>query len=246
MSTIHSNSIFIYKGSTMQKSLSVSALLLLTTIGLVSPSSATLILSNYASGVATPTTIGGYAMTDFAVTNGIGGSTTAVASPISGSLNFVDIGNNPLPLTRDLADSVSWWNNGESSDYDVFTTDVNLITILLPENTFAFSFNVGANLVSTGLNAWLTATETNGAGINNRYHFNVNKNNTPGFGIHVDNSNGSCSTLTSVTIEPDYWGVGNFSINQNSNGCEVPEPPSITLLCLGLLGVSVARWKRYA
>lgn len=227
----------------MLKRLTTVALLVLTTAGLISPASALLVRNNYATGSATPTTIGGYAMTDFAVTNGAGGSTSTVASPTSGSLSFVDASNDSLSLTRNLADNVSWWNNGESSDYDIFTTDEHLVTILLPENTFAFSFNVGANLGSTGLNAWLTATETDGAGISSMYRFNVNRSNTPGFGIYADNSAGNCSTLTSITIEPDYWGMGNFSIHQNPSSCDVPEPPSIALLALGAMGFGFARWK---
>ncbi|NOX91048.1 MAG: PEP-CTERM sorting domain-containing protein, partial [Gammaproteobacteria bacterium] len=119
------------------------------------------------------------------------------------------------------------------------TTSNYLITILLPENTRAFSFSVGANLGSTGNNAWLTATETSGLGIDSKYWFNVSRNNTPGFGIYADNSNGSCSAIASVTIDPEYWGTGNFSINQDSCATSVPEPSSVALLALGLLGFGV-------
>ena len=228
----------------MQKHLNIIALLTLLTVGLSAPASATLLLTTYGSGVATPSTIGGYAMTDFAVTNiggGTGGNTSNVASPISGMLEFIDISNASATLGRNLADSVAWWNNGESNNYDIFTTSLHLVTIILPTNTYAFSFNVGANLSTTRNNAWLTATETNGAGISSRYNFNVNRTNTPGFGIYVDNSNGNCSTLSSVTIDPHYWGVGNFSINQNPTSCEVPEPPSLALIALGLVGFRIAQ-----
>jgi len=61
-------------------------------------------------------------------------------------------------MTRRLADDVSWWNNGEANDYDIYTTSNYLITILLPENTRALSFSIGANLGSTSNNAWLTST----------------------------------------------------------------------------------------
>ncbi len=231
----------------MLKHLTAVTLFAITSLGLSSQASASLILDSYASGTATPTTIGGYAMTDFAVTNGMGGSTTNVMSPISGSLNFLDQNNNPLGMSRRLADDVSWWNNGETSDYDIYTTSNYLITILLPENTRAFSFSVGANLGSTNNNAWLTATESSGLGIDNQYWFNVNRDNTPGFGIYANNSNGSCSAITSVTIDPEYWGVGNFSINQDQcTTTSVPEPSSVALLALGLLGFSVFRRKNNA
>ena len=227
----------------MSRYLTAIVLSTFTVFGLISPASATLILDTYTSGTATPTTIGAYAMTDFAVTNGGAGidgtTTTSAASPISGAVNFVDKDNNPLALSRHLADGTGWWINGEAGDYDIFTTGQHLVTILLPENTRAFSFNVGANLGSSGNNAWLTATESSGSGIDSKYWFNVNRTNTPGFAIHTDNNGGLCTAITSVTIEPDYWGAGNFSINQDSCSTSVPEPSSILLLGLGLLGLGV-------
>ena len=193
------------------------------------------VLESYASGTATPTTVGGYAMTDFGL-SGISGTTSSVFSPVSGSVNFVDRYGNTADMVVDQADSTAWWVNGESSDYDIFLTGEHLITILLPENTRAFSFNVGADLGTTGINAWLTASESNGSGVTKSW-FNVNRTNTPGFGVYADDSNG-CSTLTSVTIDPVFWGFGNFSINQSSCA-SVPESSSLYLLVLGLVGLLV-------
>ena len=224
----------------MFSNLRAVALVSALTAGLASPVYANLILETYDSGVATPSSIGGYTLTDFDVNHGSGGSTSTVVSPIGGELTFVDSSDTVLELNKNLADSTYWWNNGEYDDYDIFTTDENLITILLPENTYAFSFTVGANVGSTGNNAWLIATETDGTGIDTHYDFNVNRNNTPSFGIYALND-GSCSMLSSVTIEPDYWGVGNFSINQGSCTASVPEPSSFALLGLGVLGFGIAR-----
>ena len=196
-------------------------------LGFVSSTAQAAVLEQYTTGTATPTTIGSFDMTDFAL--GTAGTATSY-----GSLNFVDQYGNPEPMVRSTADSTSWWNNGETGDYDVFLTGEHLITILLPENTRAFSFNVGADVSSTGMNAWLTAEETTGSGVSKSW-FNVNRNNTPGFGIYADCSDCS-SAITSVTIDPVFWGFGNFSINQDT--CtSVPESSSVILFGLGLLGL---------
>lgn len=198
------------------------------------------VLQSYDSGTATPETLGGYTMTDFGVT---GGTTSSITSSnISGTLNFVDINGDATDMLRTTANSTSWWDNGEATDNDIFLTGLNLVTILLPENTRAFSFNVGAALSSTRTNAWLSAIESTGSGVAKTW-FNVSSTNTPGFGIYADNSNGGCSSLTSVTIDPVFWGFGNFSINQSSCA-SVPESSSIYLLAIGLLGLLfVARRK---
>ncbi len=208
---------------------------------------ASLILDVYGTGTATPDTIGGYGMTDFAVENtdgltgNVGEVTKTVGSPLGGDLEFENKYGNDLYMTRNLADSTTWWNNGEGSDYDIFTTRAHWLTIILPENTRAFSFNVGADLSSTGSNAWLTATESDGNGIETKHWFNVSQANTPGFGIYADNDQGECSMVTSVTIEPDYWGVGNFSINQDPCSVSVPEPASGAIFGLGLVGLLLVR-----
>jgi len=206
-----------------------------------STANAGLILEQYGSNTPTPDTIGGYAMTDFAVVNDTQtGDTSSVNAPINGSLTFTDAGGATLDMSRGLADSTSWWVNGETNDYDIFTTSVNWVTILLPENTRAFSFNVGSNMSARG---WLTATELDGSGIENKHYFGLGANNTPGFGIYADNSQGQCSAITSVTIDPFEWGMGNFSINNDPCSTSVPEPTTVALLGLGLVGLLFTRRK---
>jgi len=205
--------------------------------------SATLILDQYGSGTPTPETIGGYTMTDFDIVNdSLSGVTSTVESPFGDLLTFTDENGAVLDLSRGLADSTSWWVNGESSDYDIFTTGVHWVTILLPTNTRALSFNVGANISASG---WLKATETDSSGIDTKYNFDLSPSNTPGFGIYTSNSPEQCSSLTSVTIEPLEWGVGNFSINNDSCGVSVPEPASLTLFGIGLAGLGFIRRRRY-
>ena len=219
-----------------------SVLTLLLTMLFSSTTSAALILETYSHGDSLPDTIGGYSMTNFDVMNDtLSGGTSTVNSPLGGKITFKRQNGKDLQMTRALADSTSWWNNSESADYDIFTTSVPWVELVMPENTRAFSFNVGADLSSTGINAWLVANESLGNGIG-KSRFNVNRNNTPGFGIYADNAaSGECSAITSVIIDPDYWGLGNFSINQDDCAVGVPEPSTVVLMGMGLIGMVLIR-----
>ncbi len=220
-----------------KKLLSIGALAVLS-----AQSSASLILETYGSGVATPTTLGGYEMTDFDFINtGLGSSVSSVASPIDGDITFQNYYGNDLGMTIRADSDVDWWNRSTDEDpYNIYTTGVNWIELILPENTRAFSFNVGADLRSRSNNAWLKAYEDSNLAIGKTW-FNVSQNNTPGFGIYTDNSDGSCSSISSVIIDPEFWGVGNFSINQDACTTSVPEPSSVGLLGIGLLGLGIMR-----
>lgn len=209
-------------------------------------------VEQYSSTATTPTsmstTIGGFDMTAFDLTNaGVVGSTaSSTGSPLGGSLNFLDINGNAVNMTRSTADSDAWWINGESFDYDTFLiSGLSWVEIILPENTRAISFNVGANKNARG---WLTATsETDNLNpaTTSREYFTLGASNTPGFGIYADNTAGSCTSLTSVVIDPIFiWGFGNFSINQDDCATSVPEASSMYLLAIGLFGLLlVARRK---
>ena len=225
-------------------------IVMLSSSGFTSFVSAGLILDTYASGTPTPDSIESFAMTDFAFTSQDGTSrVSSISSPLGGSLTFVDGNNAALPLTHYRTRNGGWWNNGETSGYDVFTTTQSWLTILFPENSFAFSFNVGPNFDSDRNHAWIKATVSNGEGISSRYWFNASSNNAPGFDIYASRNVGGCSTITSITIEPNYRGKGNLSINQGncntaSGSSSVPEPSSIVLLLIGLMGFALTQIKK--
>ena len=213
--------------------------LLLTTlllIGLSLNASATLMLNQYDSDTPTPSNIGGYTMTDFSfIDNSL--ATNNVETPFGDLMYFFDKYGDLEPLNNSTADDTSWWVNGESFNYDIYTTSLHLITFILPEDTMAFSFNVGAN---TTANAWLSATESNGSGIGKTY-FGLSPTNTPGYSVYADPA-GDCSTsITSITVDPTLiWGFGNFSMSQG-NCATVPEPSIIGLLGFGLVGIIFTR-----
>ncbi|RZV53501.1 MAG: PEP-CTERM sorting domain-containing protein, partial [Pseudomonadales bacterium] len=201
----------------------------------------------YASNTPTPGEIGGYTMTDFALTNlgDLGALTTSVTlpSPLSGEIQFKGKATDPnaaapdLDMMRETADTTGWWVNGEDHNYDIFTTNVNWVELVLPENTRAFSFNVGASFNGWG---WMVGFN-DGASKHDIYSsFNVSSTNTPGFGVYADNSDGSCGSISSVIIDPSDWGVGNFSINVGECTASVPEPGVLSLLAVGLFGLGLA------
>ena len=201
-------------------------------LGFISSAQAT-VIQQFAPDRDASLSLGGYDMTVFDIENDtLSGSTTSIPSPLGGSLSF------SAALDRGLANDTDkdWWNN-TGADYDIFTTSLSLVTIVLPENTQAFYFNVGADLSDsrTSNNAWLNAKDSNNV-VTNKKYFRVDRSNTPGFGLYNE-SNDCSSSIKSVTIDPLLWGFGNFSISQGNCGTSVPESNSLYLLLFGLLGL---------
>ena len=149
-----------------------------------------------------------------------------------------------MSLTRVDASDLDWWNNPETSDNEVFTTSVPWVELILPENTRALNFNVGASFNGWGWTIAMSDANYGSKGAQIPFHsFDLGPDLTPGVGIYADNSQGHCESISSVIIDPREWGFGNLSIAQSENctPVSVPEPGVTALLSIGLLGLAMSR-----
>lgn len=180
-----------------------------------------------------PGTIGNYTMTAFgadpqhvdAVTGpqtGLVTSAQSVNPAITGQIDFEYQNQDPAMM---LLGEQGWWQYPHGR---VYSTSVNWIELVLPVNTRALSFYVGASFNGSG---WLEAITASGA--KRKATFGLAPGDTPGFGVHTTSA---CDSISRIIVDPQLWGVGNFAINQGSCTA-VPEPGSATLLLLGLLGL---------
>jgi hypothetical protein len=193
----------------------------------VSPQSAAGIIVDSPSHLATV-----FTMTDFpADPRNDNTAVTSVASPLGGSIEFWTEGHG-VPLAMTLDKDSGWFPVALG---EVYKTTVGWVELILPANTRAFSFNVGASSNGSG---WVEAFDDAGASAFRA--FTVGANNTPGFGFAAT---GSCGSISKVIVEPWEWGVGNFAISQGSCA-QVPEPGTLGLLVTGVLGLVALRRRR--
>ena len=183
------------------------------------------------SGPAAPDYLGGYQMTPIDAPASSPGSVSSVASPTAtgGDILFQQQGGATLDMTVDDPDWWQWADHG-----NVYTTDIHWVELILPANTRALSFFVGAEFSGRG---WIQAFDSNNQStVLDPFYVGVNR--TPGFGVY---SSDSCAAITRVIIEPEYWGVGQLAINQDPCATSISEPAPLGLLAFGLLALAISR-----
>jgi len=155
-----------------------------------------------------------------------------VDSPLGGKVEFWSM-NQESPLWLTLDKNAAWF---PAVLGDVYKTSEEWVELILPANTRAFSFSVGASGNGIG---WVEGYGSSGSPAYQA--FTVSPTNTPGFGFA---SSDSCGTISKIIVEPWEWGIGNFAISQGSCPTQVPEPDTLALFAAGVVGLVALRRRR--
>ncbi|MEM7565287.1 MAG: PEP-CTERM sorting domain-containing protein [Pseudomonadota bacterium] len=227
-----------------------------------------LVAANSATAGLITTNTPGYAMTDFHLPTdtpvGLGdpaimiGDHIDFATSLDGDVvNFT--AKNGLSQTMEVGIKPSWWSGSDDEYYFAQIGSVNWLELIMPANTLGFSLSIDAKHNSR---AWIVGVDDQGNGIDTAGNaftlqdngdlwdihgddpsFNIHLGGSAhSFGFYADNSGGHCNTISKVVIDPNYWGMGDFSIHVGDTPCvQVPEPSILMLFAAGLFGLGYAR-----
>ena len=182
-----------------------------------------------------PDILGGHTTTSYTI-NGTDG--TAVSS-------FTTDSGNVISLSPDVAIMSPEWVYDPNGD-TIFGVPGSTVTLTPDSPLAAISFMIHSTF-SGGL-AWVSADWTDSSGGSGTLrnpetgYFSIDQGSLDGVGVGIYAEPGAC--ITSVTIDPIYWGFGSISTADATSCTSVPEPGTLSLLGLGLLGLGFAQARR--